>query len=33
MFGQAVVHVIDGTLHWPQADQPATVARILQDPR
>jgi pimeloyl-ACP methyl ester carboxylesterase len=32
-FGHAKVHVIDGASHWPQADQPETVARILKDAR
>ena len=33
VFGHAEVHVIDGASHWPQADQPETVARILKDAR
>lgn len=33
MFGHTEVHVIDGASHWPQADQPETVARILKDVR
>ena len=33
MFGHAEVHVIDGASHWPQADQPETVARIIKGAR
>jgi len=33
MFGHAEVHVIDGASHWPQADQPETIARILKSAR
>jgi len=30
LFGHAEVHLVDGASHWPQADQPETVARILK---
>jgi pimeloyl-ACP methyl ester carboxylesterase len=30
LFGHAKLHVIEGASHWPQADQPETVARILK---
>ena len=33
MFGQAQLHPVDGASHWPQADQPQTVAQILKDAR
>jgi haloalkane dehalogenase len=29
LFGQSEVHILDGAGHWPQADQPEAVARIL----
>jgi haloalkane dehalogenase len=29
LFRHAEVHIIDGASHWPQADQPEAVARIL----
>ena len=31
LFGRAELHVVEGASHWPQADQPETVARILTD--
>jgi pimeloyl-ACP methyl ester carboxylesterase len=33
LFGRAELHVVEGASHWPQADQPETVARILTDAR
>jgi 2-hydroxy-6-oxonona-2,4-dienedioate hydrolase len=30
LFSHAELHLIDGASHWPQADQPETVARILK---
>jgi 2-hydroxy-6-oxonona-2,4-dienedioate hydrolase len=29
LFGRAELHVVEGASHWPQADQPETVTRIL----
>lgn len=33
LFGHGELHVVDGASHWPQADQPQTVAQILKDAR
>jgi haloalkane dehalogenase len=33
LFRHAEVHLIDNASHWPQADQPGTVAQILNDAR
>jgi len=33
LFGHGKLHVVDRASHWPQADQPETVARILKDAR
>ncbi|HYZ57022.1 MAG TPA: alpha/beta hydrolase [Streptosporangiaceae bacterium] len=33
LFSHASLHLIDGASHWPQADQPETVATILKDAR
>jgi len=30
LFGRADLHVVEGASHWPQADQPETLARILK---
>jgi haloalkane dehalogenase len=30
LFGRAELRVVEGASHWPQADQPETVARILK---
>ena len=30
LFGHAELNLVDGASHWPQADQPETVARILK---
>ena len=30
LFGRAELHQVEGASHWPQADQPETVARILK---
>jgi haloalkane dehalogenase len=30
LFGRAELHLVDGASHWPQADQPETVAQILK---
>jgi len=31
LFSHADLHLIDGASHWPQADQPETVARLLKE--
>jgi len=33
LFSHAELHVVEGASHWPQADQPETVARILKAAR
>jgi pimeloyl-ACP methyl ester carboxylesterase len=33
LFSHADLHLIDDAAHWPQADQPAAVAQILEDAR
>jgi pimeloyl-ACP methyl ester carboxylesterase len=33
LFGHADLHLVDGASHWPQADQPETVARLLKEAR
>lgn len=30
LFGRVELHLVDGASHWPQADQPETVAQILK---
>src|SRR5262249_49501663 len=30
LFGHAELHQVEGASHWPQADQPETVARLLK---
>jgi haloalkane dehalogenase len=31
LFSHGDLHMADGASHWPQADQPETVARILKN--